>query len=454
MNPTSAPPSTPIAVDPAYEIRDNQFWYTNCAFAHLLVGAATITLNITGLGIRALTRAAQGGNPQPTTSFTLPSDADKVWWRAHNHQHVRVELLAIGGALPPSVASAQPPVAPPPTPIHPPAPPHTATQPRPAHVGSGEGATWAGSVLCIGLDIAWFGGSAGDRDSQYDCLAWALLNRFPYQPFSLTAHLERIALQNRDRDASQLLRAVGALLERHSEAGRVVFAIDAPIQAEHRPTLPVRAAPPPLGTIEQRACEVFLSQERQRIDRAAGGANNWHPNIQSGAPLAARVMHLLAGLDRLGFRLWKAADRAAVRLVIECFPAEAIWAMKRLNRFETALTAAEVKCYKDQRRNTLTAQQVADLTHTVLDGFAADSGHSAVWTVLVEHAIDWMCSDATWRNSPDAYRGGKLLDDVVDSMICLATSLSYAHGRHHVWQDHTCPDDGHIIGPGNLDALL
>ena len=113
MNPPSAPPPTPIAVDLAYLIRDNQFWYTGCAFAHLLAGAATVTLNITGLGVRVLTRAGQGGNSQPTTSFTLPNDADKVWWRAHNHQQVRVELLAIGGTLPLPVAPAQPPVAPP-----------------------------------------------------------------------------------------------------------------------------------------------------------------------------------------------------------------------------------------------------------------------------------------------------------------------------------------------------
>jgi hypothetical protein len=165
-------------------------------------------------------------------------------------------------------------------------------------------------------------------------------------------------------------------------------------------------------------------------------------------------MKLMARLDRLGLRLWTEADRGAVKVVIECFPAEAIWAMKRLNRFETEHTASKVKCYKHQARNILSAQKVADLTRTVLNGFAADSGHAELWTVLVEHAIDWMCSDATWRNAPDQYRGGKLLDDVVDSMICLATSLSYAQGQHHVWQDPAYPEDGHIIGPGNLDALM
>ena len=151
--------------------------------------------------------------------------------------------------------------------------------------------------------------------------------------------------------------------------------------------------------------------------------------------------------------MWTKADCRAPKLVIECFPAEAIWAMKRLNRFEAALTALEVKAYKGQAKRSLTARQVADVTRTVLDGFTFDSGRGAVWTILVDHAIEWMCSDKTWVDSEDNYRGGKLLDDVVDSMICLATSLSYAHGRYHVWQDPERCDDGHIIGPGSLDLL-
>src|SRR5260370_10662581 len=128
--------------------------------------------------------------------------------------------------------------------------------------------------------------------------------------------------------------------------------------------------------------------------------------------------------------------------------------MKRLNRFDAELTAAQVKCYKAQEGSNLSAQQVADLTHTVLDGFAVDSGHEGGWEILVEHAIGWMCADATWRTAPDQYRGGKLLDDIVDSMICLATALSYLHTPHHVWQDSNRPDDGHIIRPGCLDHLL
>jgi hypothetical protein len=311
----------------------------------------------------------------------------------------------------------------------------------------------AGSVLCIGLDVAWFGGSAGDRDSQHDCLAWTLLDRRAGRPLTILSHLERVSLQNRDPDASQLLRAIEALLETHRSVDRVVFAIDAPVQAAPRPHLPARAASAPGGSIERRACENYLSQHRQRIDSLMGGAGDWYPNILPGAPLAPRVLNLLAGLDRLGFRLWTTAEQAAARLVIECFPAEAIWAMRRLDRYAAALTGTQVKRYKGLD-GSLTAQRVTALIHTVLGGFAADSGNAGVWNILVEHAIDWLLADAAWRTAPDQYRGGKLLDDVVDSMICLGTAMSYAHGRFHVWLDPGQPADGHIIGPGRLDHLL
>ena len=303
-------------------------------------------------------------------------------------------------------------------------------------------------MLCIGLDIAWFGGSKGDSYSQYDCLTWALLDRGASGTWSLTAHLKRVKLRDRDPTASQLIDAIRELLENHSTVGRVLFALDAPVQAIRDPNLPERASQPPKGTIEQRACEKYLGRYRQAIDKEAGGADNWHPNIQSGAPLAPRVKNLLAGLRRLGFALWTRATADAPKLVIECFPAEAIWAMKRLDRFDPLFTASRVKCYKDQGGSLLTRAQVEDLTRTVLDAFSEDTGNSKLWDAVVGHALTWMYSDLTWRARNDRFHGGKLLDDVVDSMICLATALSYAHDQAHLWQDPDHTDDGHIIGPG------
>ena len=56
--------------------------------------------------------------------------------------------------------------------------------------------------------------------------------------------------------------------------------------------------------------------------------------------------------------------------------------------------------------------------------------------------------DEEWRKGEN-YPGGKMLDDVVDSMLCLATAISYTSDNAHVWHDLKHPKDGHIIGPGN-----
>ena len=73
MNPPNALPPAPIAVDPAYEIRDIQFWYKGCAFANLLAGASTITINITGLGVRVLTRSPKVRTLSPRRRSHCPA---------------------------------------------------------------------------------------------------------------------------------------------------------------------------------------------------------------------------------------------------------------------------------------------------------------------------------------------------------------------------------------------
>lgn len=172
-----------------------------------------------------------------------------------------------------------------------------------------------------------------------------------------------------------------------------------------------------------------------------------HPNIQPGAPLAPRVKKFLKGLSELGFELWTPAGGKVKHLAIECFPAESIWAMKRLGYCPDGLTALQAKAYKAQDGNPLTAKQVRDLVNDALNPFAVAIGENVQWSSLVNAASDWMIGDKTWQTQ-GFYKGGKLLDDVVDTMICLATALSCAKGNSHVWHDPEHPDDGHIIGPG------
>jgi len=308
----------------------------------------------------------------------------------------------------------------------------------------------APSLLCIGLDIAWFGGSAGNRDSQYDCIAAAHLTAGTAQTPQMRCEFSRIALVDRDPQAVLLLQALTDLLRRYDTTTRIILALDAPVQTAPRPHLLPRIALPTKGTVVRRASENHFSRHRQRIDKIAGGSAGWQPNIQPGAPLAPRVISLLQGLQQQGISLWTLGNQHDNRLLLECFPAEAIWAMKRLGQYHAKLSAEEVKSYKKQQGKALTANDVRSLVHAALDAFAASTGQPMLWESLLESALTWMLADETWQTKPGLYRGGKLLDDVVDTMICLATAMSYALGHAHVWRDPAHADDGHIIGPGLL----
>lgn len=305
------------------------------------------------------------------------------------------------------------------------------------------------SALCIGIDIAWFGGSARNPDSQYDCIAGlhvpGEVGTSPRYAFSAN----RIPLINRDPDAGQLLQGIHDLVGAHDQADTVILALDAPLQAVERRHLPARAAVPTPGSIERRACENHLSAQRQRIDAAAGGAAGWQPNIQPGAPLPPRVAALLQGLTKMGFAPWTPLNVNAAKLIIECFPAEAIWAAKRMGHYKQSVISADAKAYKSQARKLLSRAAASKLFHDTLDAFAAPTGDPELWTEVVEDALAWLLADKRWGQGT-SYRGGKLLDDAVDSMICLATALSHVNGLSHCWFDPDRTDDGHIIGPGLL----
>lgn len=300
-------------------------------------------------------------------------------------------------------------------------------------------------TLCIGLDFAWFGGSANDQTSQYDFLAAVLIDDKKKMP---ALSCIRVPLVDRDSSGDCTANAISLLISKF-EAERIVLAIDAPLQTSR--VLPSRQPKPMKGAVQRRAVDSYLSNCRKQIDRRAGGSSGWHPNVQPGAPLPQRLISLLAKISEShGFEAWTTQLSKKTPIAIECFPAEAIWAAKRLNQFPEALTAAHVRSYKEQAGSQLSSTQVQHLVETtLLEGFKWPSGAHTLWPRLVEDVIKWMCSDTSWQRNGH-YRGGKMLDDVVDSMICLATAISYASNNAHVWCDPNHLDDGHIIGPGRF----
>ncbi len=349
--------SEPISVDPSYLVRDNQFWYSDCSFADTVRDQPTITIKVEGLGVRVLTHAKPGRDGRSTRSFTLPTRADRQWWQHHGRERIRIELLSIGNAPP---QSSQQPVES--NQVLSSNETNKVTEPTHKPTPNMRGSGFNGSTLCIGLDVAWFGGSKSTPSSQYDFLASVIVDG---EIGGQQPEFTRVSLgKNRDPAAELTLAAIQEIVRKKSPVDRIVFALDAPIQARDQ-QLPERQ--PSLkkgdkGKVKRRACENRLDARRKAIDKSCGGSSGWNPTIQSGAPLAPRVQHLLHGLEHLNFELWKPNSRTASKLAIECFPTEAIWAAKRMDGFRKDMTAPCAKAYKKQNGSIRNAER---LTHLV-----------------------------------------------------------------------------------------
>jgi hypothetical protein len=84
----------PIAVDEKYNVRDNQFWYNDCKFRHLIEDKSTIEIRIEYFGTLNLTHSKQGTDGRPTLSYTLPHDIQPKW-EVHRGELVKVELMGV-----------------------------------------------------------------------------------------------------------------------------------------------------------------------------------------------------------------------------------------------------------------------------------------------------------------------------------------------------------------------
>lgn len=308
-----------------------------------------------------------------------------------------------------------------------------------ANVGWAESA----STLCIGLDLAWFGGAANNPDSQWDCIASVMFDPIQAEP---KLALERVHLKYRDPDSRLLLSALRGLLEKNGEVNRILLAVDAPLQAADR-GLPDRAPKPTKGNVERRAVDEYLGQAVREVSERRKDDLGWQPKIQPGAPLAPRVIKLREGLRTLGLNPWDKDASDKFKVLIECFPAEAIWAFRCADKYPSTATATCIKAYKKQKNSLLSAEQVKMLTDDSLRGARDCYGLPNHWNGLITQCQDWMLADRDWKTG-DRYRGGKLLDDVVDTMLCLCTALAFARGSAHLWQDPESLEDGHIMGPG------
>jgi hypothetical protein len=337
-------------------------------------------------------------------------------------------------------------------------------------------------AVCIGLDFAWWGGGSRPA-SQADTLFFASVQDDQPGPLKMrrvdlrkTFNPAAAATEpNCDADAGLVIAAVEEIVKGQQVAGCVVLAVDAPLRALDRPNLPPRSRK--LGSkaaggekvakgLAYRLCDE-AAREGLRQDLGEGGWKHvW--NIQPGAPLPPRVVALVAGLERLGFQLYTTPAHApGRRVLIECFPGEALWALGVLGHFGK-YRPGEAKEYKVERwadprlwgePTAMGKRPWPDVMGWVYRGLYG-FGSREVLGVAPEVFSGWMAdltghvlADPMVTGKPGAprralrARRGKPLDDLVDSMNCFLTAVSFARGRAHVWLGND-PQDGHIIGPG------
>jgi len=306
-------------------------------------------------------------------------------------------------------------------------------------------------VLCLGLDLAWWGGSSGDPDSQYDALTSVVPGdergnpQFQRVTLSANPHPNQFA-PNCDPDATAILGAIEKVIEQRP-ASKVVLAVDAPLIAAAR-SLPPRSKLATGGALARRQPENALAAAM------AAGPAAWRQvcHIQPGAPLCPRVTALVGGLtSKCGFRLYDPdAPGMPDRLLIECFPSEAIWALGCLQHYGD-ITPDQACQYKSKNLKTRSQPWyvLAAAVHHNLAGFSPAIGLPAasVHRWILNAAATLLTDPRLLDEAKVDLLAGKLFDDVVDALNCLFTAVALSQNAAHIWRG-TNADDGHIIGPG------
>ncbi len=313
-------------------------------------------------------------------------------------------------------------------------------------------------VLCIGLDLAWFGGGASRPHSQSDLFSMVTLD-LKTKTYSDYRYV-RVPLGERkvkddphancDPDAQATIQLLqNAIEERNIPA--VLLAIDAPLVARPHEGIEFLSKREKKG-VQQRACEDELR------DGIRGTPQRWKPQIQPGRPLCKRLVRLRDHLIAGGFTIF---PKQSEKMLMECFPSEAIWSGFQLT-IETQWKSfkdygnmpsgsVDARAYKNVKGQTrLPLAEYAKLVIQALSVVAHTNGLGARrWNQLIVDVISQLAADDDFLHAgSECGRSGKKLDDVVDSVLSLATSIAFALGTAHVWMDAD-HEDGHILGPGN-----
>lgn len=319
-----------------------------------------------------------------------------------------------------------------------------------------------GNVLCIGIDIAWWGGQSGPskKQTRSECLAMAarldgVWGNMEIRRVDLTIKDNPEAddfTANADIEAELLVHAINDALSRFTTVPKVVLAGDVPMMALARPELPR-----PQRHKERRPsdAEGKIAELRQCDRKWQTEIGNSPPGwtkveLLPGAPLVPRVVKMVEKLQGLGFKLYQhPSETQSERTLLECFPNEVLWSAGVLGHADK-LTEASIRAYKRiGKKNVKLPSDVflALCRHTLFPAMRAACLDDETCERWYQTFLKQLRHDNVITDDPAEGRSGKSFDDCVDSFLSLTAAVAFVDGIAHVHQGKD-PNDGHIVGPG------
>lgn len=317
-------------------------------------------------------------------------------------------------------------------------------------------------VLCIGVDVTWWGGSPKKRASQSETIVSAALggsDDLSIGCVDLGRHKNPLwknpTEPNFDAKGEALCRAIEDLIGQHVDVDWVLVALDAPLKCCHRPNQPPPRKAVPKGAkkgSEQRQAERELADYRKRPDPARHKGWNADLRIQAGSPIPIRIARIVEALScpsRANLVLYVAGGSWTPRGLVEIFPSEAVWALGISGNYR--LTSSEVRAYKAKKPYHLGIDEARVIARRPLAGFLRPLTAGGLSSEVANAWIDRIVEEAVGRasTSDGRVRKSKAFDDPIDSGIAFLTAVACAVGEFHVWGDGS---DGTIVGPGRLSG--
>ncbi|MDA8745244.1 hypothetical protein N9N28_11470 [Rubripirellula amarantea] len=312
-----------------------------------------------------------------------------------------------------------------------------------------------GKILCLGVDVAWWGGSKKTKKSRAEAIAFSLRHegkwgKLEISLVDLNPLFEQKADEftpNADPNAVILFEALKRIIDRFGAVDRVVVAVDVPVLAVDRglPAPKKANAKGEKGGVYRQCDEAWMKS------RAKAPAGWTGVNVLPGAPTVPRCEELLKKLRAIDFEVFGLCDTAHKFQIIECFPNEIVWSIGA-SGLDPGLRPDSLQQYKRLGKKFLPLS--ADLFHATWEGTLK----RAMSLAGCDDSLisDWTLSFKTWLENSTCFDKeagigftGKAFDDAVESVLSLTAAMAFVDGKAHI-HSGTDPEDGHIIGPGQV----